>query len=73
MKLENIDREWMLRGAISMIPRSEKKGIPLWSIVASICCVGSTSACEICRSIGWNPHARAVDALPSVKAYTPVA
>ena len=64
MKLEQISREWMLRGAISRMSTNYKRKTPLWSLVADICCVGCTSASEICRELGWNPDAKGTDGLP---------
>lgn len=66
MKLEEISREWMLRGAISAMSRQTRR-VPLWSLVGTVCCVGSTSANAICRELGWDPDAKGTDPLPEPK------
>lgn len=53
-RLSQVDRAWMLRNAVRMA--SKKRRIPLWALVRDICSVGSHSAHEICREMGWNPE-----------------
>lgn len=54
----------MLRGAIAAMSRNRKRGVPLWSLVGDVCCVGSGSSQDICRELGWDPNARGTDRLP---------
>ena len=59
MRIDKVSRETMLRAAHRLTARQHKRGVCLWSWVGSICCVGSTSAHQICRDYGWNPNERA--------------
>jgi hypothetical protein len=63
-RLDQVSREWMLRSAHNRARKSDLRGVPLWSFVGDICCVGSTSAGEICRELGWDPCAPAIQDLP---------
>lgn len=67
-KLEDISRETLLRSAHWHAADRHKKGRPLWAFVRDVCSVGSTSAFDICREIGWNPDANASMTLPPRKA-----
>lgn len=62
--LDSVRRETMLRNAHSLWVKRYNSRSPLWGFVAAVTGVGSTSACEICKELGWNPHAPAKDALP---------
>jgi hypothetical protein len=59
MRIDEVSRETMLRAAHRLTARQHKRGVSLWSWVGSICCVGCTSAHQICRDYGWNPDERA--------------
>ena len=67
MKREDSERETLLRTAIYYAGDHRKRNRPLWALVRDICCVGSTSAAEICAGMGWNPEANASDTLPPRK------
>ena len=67
MKLEQISRGFMLRAAIGAMGRRQRQKHPLWGLVKIICGVGSTSAHEICRELGWNPEASGHHLLPPEK------
>ncbi len=56
----------LIRNAHSMAARGKTKWrkVPLWAFVRDLCCVGSTSATEICASLGWDPHQDASKPLP---------
>lgn len=62
--LDSVHRETMLRNAHALVSQRHKIKTPLWSIVGEIAGVGCTSACQICKELGWNPHAPAKDPLP---------
>jgi hypothetical protein len=64
LRLEEVDREKMLRAALDVMSDYRKLYRPLWSIVGDVCCVGSTSAKRICRELGWDPDADAKAELP---------
>ena len=64
MRLDEVNREWMIRGAHRLAARQRKRLIPLWSFVGAVCWVGSTSATMICRELGWDPDAPADKDLP---------
>jgi len=72
MKIETIDRGWMIANAIGAMSRERRRGVPLWSLVRDICGVGSGSAHEICRELGWDPDAKGVASLPTPKQSKPV-
>lgn len=36
-------------------------GVPLWSVVADLVCIGSTSAALLCEQHGADPHAYVLD------------
>lgn len=63
-RLNAVNRYWMLRAAHTEASRTKLRNVPLWSFVGRICCVGSTSANQICRELGWNPDAPAMKELP---------
>jgi hypothetical protein len=50
--------------AFAACGKAKWRGVPLWAFVRDLCCVGSTSASEICQSLGWDPHQDAAKALP---------
>lgn len=60
-RLEKVDREAMLRAAVRM---TRQRGRSLWGVVGEVCGVGSTSAHEICRELGWEPSEEATKPLP---------
>lgn len=62
----DVDRLCLLRSAHSHVARGKTKwrGRPLWAFVRDLCCVGSTSAAEICASLGWDAHQDASRPLP---------
>ncbi len=64
--LDNVDRECLLRSAHSHAARGKTRWrkVPLWAFVRDLCCVGSTSATEICQSLGWDAHQDASKPLP---------
>lgn len=64
MRLDEVDRETMLRAAITKASHRVRRGRPLWALVRDICCVGSNSAGQICCELGWNPDADAARQLP---------
>jgi hypothetical protein len=53
--LPRVSRETIIVNAHHRL-RAKYRHVPLWSFVADICAVGSHSACDICRELGWNPH-----------------
>ncbi len=53
--LGRVCREIMLRNA-HRLTRHKYRGIPVWAFVSDVCGVGSTSAMEICKEIGWGPE-----------------
>lgn len=59
MKLDSVDRKYLILNAIRMTSNYRKQQIPLWAIVRDLCSVGSTSAAEICQEIGMDPHSPA--------------
>lgn len=67
MKLIEVRKDWMLYSAIRSASLTHKRGLPLWSIVGRICSVGSTSAHEICREMGWDPEAKATSDITAPK------
>lgn len=54
-RLERVSRETLILNAHRMAGR-KFKGQPLWGFITGVCAVGSHSAVEICRELGWNPH-----------------
>jgi hypothetical protein len=64
MRIDQVDREYMLRSAHRMTARKHKQGIQLWVWVRDVCCVGSTSALLICHEYGWDATQHAMKALP---------
>lgn len=64
--LDRVHRDIMLRNAHAIFLFTGKRYMrsTLWAFVSDITGVGSTSACEICKELGWNPHAPAKDQLP---------
>lgn len=44
--------------------KSKWRAVPLWAFVRDLCGVGSTSATEICASLGWDPHQDASKPVP---------
>lgn len=54
-RLAKVDRKMILFNAVHMTSKYRKRCVPLWAIVRDICSVGSHSAHEICREMGWNP------------------
>lgn len=76
MKLEEISRGFILRSAIRLANGLRRnRDRTLWAIVAEICGVGSTSAQQLCREQGWNPHvtakaARLTEMEPRQEAWT---
>ncbi len=62
----DIDRVGLLRSAHLHIAQGKTKWrkTPLWVFMRDLCCVGSTSAGEICASLGWNAHQDAAKPLP---------
>lgn len=63
-KIEDVNRETMLRAAHAHAKTVFKHARPLWAFVRDICCVGSSSAYAICRELGWDPDAKALSPLP---------
>ena len=63
-RLDEVSREWMIRGAHFLAARRHKRHIQLWSFVGTVCSVGSTTATRICRELGWEPNAPAERNLP---------
>lgn len=53
--LDRVSRETILLNAHRQLSKKFKRG-PLWSFIVETCAVGSTSAMEICRELGWDPH-----------------
>jgi hypothetical protein len=53
--LPRVSRETIILNAHLYLSK-KYKGVPLWGFIADICAVGSHSACDICRELGWNPH-----------------
>lgn len=53
--LDRVSRETIILNAHMRLSK-KYKGVPLWSFISDICAVGSHSACDICRELGWNPH-----------------
>lgn len=41
--------------ALAVKHQRDIKGTPLWSVVGKLCCVGSTSAHDLCRIAGLEP------------------
>lgn len=68
-RLDQVDREWMIRGAWSLAARHHKRNVPLWSFVRMVCCVGAGSGQQICRELGWNPDAMAHEELPPTRTH----
>jgi hypothetical protein len=62
-RLDLVDRDLIVRKALTYSIRGRRRE-PLWSLVASICGVGSTSGTEICRELGWDPNQEAGKPLP---------
>ncbi len=65
-RIGDIDPALMLRNAHSLAARGKGKWrkVPLWAFVRDLCGVGSTSATEVCQSLGWDPHQDASKPLP---------
>ena len=65
-RLEQVGCEWLLRSGIHMAKQGRYcySSDPLWSLVADLAGVGSTSATQICRELGWNPNQEAGKELP---------
>lgn len=60
LRLDQVSRAVMLSNARGEMCRQRRfRGSPLWSLVAHVCGVGSRSAVEICKEMGWNPHQNA--------------
>lgn len=53
--LNRVSNETILLNAHRQLSR-KYEGMPLWSFVSQTCAVGSHSAIEICRELGWNPE-----------------
>jgi hypothetical protein len=61
----DVDRETILRGAHRYVGKRSRDGRePLWYFIEQVCAVGSTSAKNICRELGWNPDAPTRQPLP---------
>lgn len=61
--LQRVDRKIMLENAHRLLSKKYGKRA-LWAMVSDICSVGSTSACQICNDLGWNPHQPSNQKLP---------
>lgn len=48
-------RRWFVAQLNSRISRTLGRGIPLWSKVSEVFCIGSTSAKEVCKRHGCDP------------------
>lgn len=57
------DREQMLRQALHFAKPLHRRG-PLWVFVRDFLRVGSTTAKNICRELGWDPDVPALRPLP---------
>ncbi len=53
--LSEVRQKTVLRNAINLIPKKERRGVPLWSLVSSLTNHGSGYSREICAACGWNP------------------
>jgi hypothetical protein len=53
--LDRVSRETIIINAHQQL-RRKYRGQPLWAFIVETCAVGSHSACDICRELGWNPH-----------------
>lgn len=62
-RLEQVGCEWLLRSGLRYAVKGRRKE-PLWSVVMSVAGVGSTSATQICKELGWDPNQEAGKELP---------
>lgn len=64
MKLKDVDRETILRAAHAEMRTMRKMRTPRWAWITRVCCVGSTSAHDICEDLNWAPDISAHLPLP---------
>ena len=57
MTLKDIPQRDILCAAHRLLrTKAAWRNVPLWVFVRDLCGVGSTSANEICRDLGWDPN-----------------